>query len=80
MPRRPDWRSSSSSLASLPKWPAEPRKVTSISTGAAQAVWSPDGRALAFVSGVFPEFSGKPFKESDKLNKEKQGGRYSYHA
>jgi len=32
-------------------------------------------RALAFVSAVFPEFSAKPFKESDKANKEKQDAR-----
>ena len=49
----------------------EARKLTSIATSAAQAVWSPDGKALAFVSAVFPEFSAQPFKEADKLNKEK---------
>jgi dipeptidyl aminopeptidase/acylaminoacyl peptidase len=49
----------------------EPKQLTSVSTGASNGVWSPDGAAVAFVSGVYPEFSGKPFAESDKLNKEK---------
>ena len=34
-------------------------------------IWSGDGRQIAFVSAVAPEFSAKPFAESDKLNKEK---------
>ncbi len=50
-------------------------KLTSVSSEAAQAVWSPDGRSIAFVSAVFPEFSEKPFSESDALNKQKQDAR-----
>jgi len=49
----------------------EARPLTTISTEATQPVWSPDGRNIAFVSAVFPEFSGKPFKESDDLNKKR---------
>ena len=49
----------------------EPHQFTTISTGAAQAVWSPDGSLMAFVSEVFPEFSQKPFAESDSLNAKK---------
>jgi dipeptidyl aminopeptidase/acylaminoacyl peptidase len=49
----------------------EPRQVTSIATGATQPVWSPDGKNIAFVSAVFPEFSEKPFSESDPANKAK---------
>src|SRR6266567_3055072 len=49
----------------------EARPLTTISTEATQPVWSPDGRNIAFVSAVCPEFSGKPFKESDDLNKKK---------
>jgi dipeptidyl aminopeptidase/acylaminoacyl peptidase len=49
----------------------EARQLTTISTEATQPVWSPDGRHIAFVSAVFPEFSEKPFKESDELNKKK---------
>ena len=59
----------------LPVAGGEPRKVTTLATGAEQAVWAPDGKSLAFVSSVFAEFSGKPFKESDRLNKEKQDAR-----
>ncbi|MBX9585123.1 MAG: S9 family peptidase, partial [Gemmataceae bacterium] len=46
-------------------------QLTNISTGAGNGIWSPDGKNVAFVSAVYPEFSGKPFAESDKLNKEK---------
>ncbi len=53
----------------------EARKLTTISTGAAQPVWSPDGRSLAFASAVFPEFSGQPFAEADRLNKQKSDER-----
>ncbi|MBI3765296.1 MAG: S9 family peptidase [Ignavibacteriales bacterium] len=51
------------------------KQLTSISTDANQAVWSPDGKNIAFVSAVFPEFSDKPYKESDALNKKKQDAR-----
>ena len=53
----------------------EARQITTISTEATQPVWSPDGRHIAFVSAVFPEFSGKPFRESDELNRKKLDGR-----
>jgi dipeptidyl aminopeptidase/acylaminoacyl peptidase len=49
----------------------EPKQLTDISTGAASGIWSPDGSHIAFVSAVYPEFSEKPYAESDKLNKEK---------
>ena len=49
----------------------EPKQLTTISTGANTGVWSPNGEQIAFVSAVYPEFSDKPFAESDKLNKEK---------
>ncbi len=68
-------RDGDSQLYLLPVEGGEPRKITSISTGAAQAVWSRDGSKLAFVSAVFPEFSAKPFRESDRLNREKQDAR-----
>ena len=47
----------------------EARQVTTISTEATQPVWSPDGKRIAFVSAVLPEYSDKPFAESDALNK-----------
>jgi dipeptidyl aminopeptidase/acylaminoacyl peptidase len=50
----------------------EARQLTTISTGASTGLWSRDGKSIAFVSAVFPEFSDKPFKKSDALNKKKQ--------
>lgn len=44
------------------------RKVATPETGAGQAVWAPDGKSLAFGSGVFPELSAKPQAEADKAN------------
>jgi len=49
----------------------EPRQFTRLSTGAKQAVWSPDASLIAYVSEVFPEYSDKPFPESDSLNAKK---------
>jgi dipeptidyl aminopeptidase/acylaminoacyl peptidase len=49
----------------------EARQFTSISTEASQPLWSPDSKQIAYVSDVFPEYSDKPFSESDPLNKEK---------
>jgi dipeptidyl aminopeptidase/acylaminoacyl peptidase len=49
----------------------EARQLTHVSAGAGNAIWSRDGSHIAFVSAVFPEFSAKPFAESDKLNKER---------
>ncbi len=49
----------------------EPARITNISTGASNGIWSPDGKSIAFVSAVYPEFSEKPFAASDKLNQEK---------
>ena len=49
----------------------EAQPLSSISTEASQPVWSPDGRYIAFISAVFPEYSDKPFNESDALNKKR---------
>ncbi len=46
----------------------EPQQFTHLSTGAAQAVWSPDASLIAYVSEIFPEYSDRPFPESDSLN------------
>ena len=48
----------------------EARQVTRISTGASNGIWSPDGKRIAFVSTVRPEFSDLPFAESDAKNKQ----------
>jgi dipeptidyl aminopeptidase/acylaminoacyl peptidase len=50
----------------------EARQLTTLSTGASDALWSPDGKTVAFVSTVYPEYSDKPFKESDALNKKRK--------
>ncbi len=49
----------------------EAKQLTTISSGASDAIWSRDGSHIAFVSAVYPEFSEKPFKESDAANKKK---------
>lgn len=49
----------------------EARQLTFLSTEASTVAWSPDSKKIAFVSTVFPEFSDKPFAESDALNKKK---------
>ena len=68
-------RDGTSQIYLLPVDGGEAKKLTTLSTGASAAAWSAGGKMIAFVSAVFPEFSDKPFKESDKLNKEKDEAR-----
>ncbi len=49
----------------------EARQITNLATEASGAIWSADGKNIAFVSTVYPEFSKLPFKESDAANKKK---------
>ena len=49
----------------------EAQSITKVSTGAGTALWSGDGKHIAFVSNVYPEFSELPFAEADKKNAEK---------
>jgi dipeptidyl aminopeptidase/acylaminoacyl peptidase len=49
----------------------EARQLTTVSTGAHTGTWSRDGKHIAFQSSVWPEYSTKPFKESDALNKKR---------
>src|SRR5262249_9305110 len=65
-------RSGTGQLYVVPAAGGEPKQITNISTGAGNAIWSPDGSKIAFVSAVYPEFSEKPFTESDRLNKAKE--------
>ncbi|MFO0966303.1 MAG: S9 family peptidase [Gemmataceae bacterium] len=64
-------RTGASQVWVVPAKGGEPTQLTSLSTGASGAVWSRDGKRIAFVSSVWPEFSAKPFKESDALNKKR---------
>jgi dipeptidyl aminopeptidase/acylaminoacyl peptidase len=50
----------------------EARQVTNISSEASNGIWSRNGKHIAFVSAVYPEYSDKPFKESDALNKRRK--------
>jgi dipeptidyl aminopeptidase/acylaminoacyl peptidase len=49
----------------------EARQLTTIATEASNGIWSPDGKWIAFVSAVWPEFSDKPYSESNALNKKR---------
>jgi dipeptidyl aminopeptidase/acylaminoacyl peptidase len=62
-------RSGESQLWTIDVGGGEARQLTHVSSGAGNAVWSRDGSHIAFVSAIYPEFSDKPFAESDKLNK-----------
>ncbi|MFN4259100.1 MAG: S9 family peptidase [Gemmataceae bacterium] len=64
-------RSGTSQLWIIDVTGGEAKQLTNVSTGASNGLWSPDGALIAFVSAVFPEFSDKPFKESDALNKQR---------
>ncbi len=82
--RRPRWspdgkkilfesnRSGESQLWVIDLSGGEARQATTISSGAENGIWSPDGKQIAFVSAVYPEYSEKPFKESDELNKKRK--------
>ena len=82
--RRPRWspdgkqilfessRGGDNQLWVIPISGGEARQVTKISTEATSAVWSGDGKKIAFVSAVWPEYSDKPFKQSDELNRKRK--------
>src|SRR5262249_6569539 len=65
-------RSGDSQLWVIDLGGGEAEQLTTISTEADTGIWSPDGKMIAFVSAVWPEFSDKPFKESDAANKKKK--------
>lgn len=49
----------------------EARQITNLATEASGAIWSADGKNIAFVSTIYPEFAKLAFKESDAANKKK---------
>ena len=49
----------------------EARQLTDIAAGVANPVWSRDGKKIAFVSSVWPEYSSLPFAESNAKNKKR---------
>ena len=63
-------RSGTSQLWIIDRDGGEPRQLTTISTGASLGAWSRDGKRIAFMSTVWPEYSTKPFKESDAARAE----------
>lgn len=64
-------RSGSTQLWIIDAAGGDPKQVTSVSTGASLGTWSRDGKQIAFTSTVWPEYSEKPFKQSDELNKKR---------
>jgi dipeptidyl aminopeptidase/acylaminoacyl peptidase len=48
----------------------EATQITKLSTGASTGLWSADGKRIAFVSAIYPQFSQLPADESDAKNKE----------
>jgi dipeptidyl aminopeptidase/acylaminoacyl peptidase len=50
----------------------EARQLTSIASEAHQGIWSRDGKQIAFVSAIWPEYSEKPYNESNKLNRQRK--------
>jgi dipeptidyl aminopeptidase/acylaminoacyl peptidase len=50
----------------------EAKQLTTIATGANTGTWSSDGKWIAFVSAIYPEYSDKPFAESNRLNKNRE--------
>jgi dipeptidyl aminopeptidase/acylaminoacyl peptidase len=65
-------RSGDSQLWVIDVGGGEARQLTGISTEASDAIWSPDGKWIALVSAVWPEYSEKPFADSDAANKKRK--------
>jgi dipeptidyl aminopeptidase/acylaminoacyl peptidase len=66
-------RSGEQQLWVIPLQGGEARSLTTIATEAGNGIWSPNGKWIAFVSAVFPEYSSKAYPESDALNKKRLG-------
>lgn len=64
-------RSGSSQLWTIAIEGGEARQLTDIATEAGNAIWSPDGSAVAFVSAVYPEFMSGNDEEIADANAKK---------
>ncbi|HMF12937.1 MAG TPA: S9 family peptidase [Gemmataceae bacterium] len=65
-------RSGSNQLWIIGLGGGEARQVTDIATDSSNGIWSRDGKKIAFVSAVWPEYSEKPYKESNELNRKRK--------
>jgi dipeptidyl aminopeptidase/acylaminoacyl peptidase len=65
-------RSGDSQLWVIDLGGGEARQLTTIASEAGTGLWSPDGKWIAFVSAVYPEYSDKPYKQSNALNKKRK--------
>jgi dipeptidyl aminopeptidase/acylaminoacyl peptidase len=65
-------RSGASQLWVIDLRGGEARHLTAIASEASTGIWSPDGKWIAFVSAAYPEYSRKPYKESNALNKKRK--------
>ncbi|MGF1579691.1 MAG: prolyl oligopeptidase family serine peptidase [Gemmataceae bacterium] len=53
----------------------EATQLTTIATGADNGLWSHDGKKIAFVSTVYPEYSKLPYKKSNAMNKKRMDAK-----
>jgi dipeptidyl aminopeptidase/acylaminoacyl peptidase len=65
-------RSGESQLWVIDTGGGEARQLTTLASEARGGIWARDGKQIAFVSAVFPEYSEKPFQESDGLNRKRK--------
>src|SRR5262245_6597816 len=65
-------RSGSTRLWSVGLGGGDGRQLTDMATSARDGIWSRDGKKIAFVSAVWPEYSDRPYKESNELNKKRK--------
>jgi dipeptidyl aminopeptidase/acylaminoacyl peptidase len=50
----------------------EARQLTTIASEATGGIWSPDGKWVAFISAVYPEYSHQPYAESNASHKKRK--------
>ncbi|MEX2114701.1 MAG: S9 family peptidase [Pirellulales bacterium] len=50
----------------------EARQLTTIASEATTGIWSPDGKSIAFLSAVYPEYSHQPYAENNAAHKKRK--------